>query len=798
MPQSKNKHSESPHYEVTIPSRLDVIGFLITHIKPVHLRALVEHFELQDPRQQEGMRRRLRAMERDGELVFTRAETLGLPDRMGLLKGKVIGHRDGFGFVQSEQSREDIFLPPHQMKSVMHGDIIFVQASQPDHKGRMEGRVVRVLEPMSQPIVGRFHLETRLEKSLDGDVGFGYVTPEDSRIHQDILIPKGEQGEAKEGQIVTVAITQRPNRRNSPIGKVLEVLGDHMAPGMEIDVAIRQHGLPHEWPDAVLKQVRSIPTEVSDKDKKHRKDLRRLPFVTIDGEDARDFDDAVYCVQEEKGFRLFVAIADVSHYVRAHSPLDEEARVRGNSVYFPDHVIPMLPFELSAGLCSLQEGQTRLAFVCEMEIGARGKLKSYQFYPATIQSHARMTYTEVAGMIDQFQQKAPQQDTEAESQPPHAYQEQIKDLYATFKALRQARERRGAIDFESQETRILFDDERKIKAIEPIERHEAHQVIEECMVIANVAAAKFVEQYKADALFRVHEEPNEEKFDNFKLLLGELGIFLPYRLEPEAAHFNQVLQESKDRPDYSLIEMMLLRSLQQAVYQPENKGHFGLALPSYSHFTSPIRRYSDLILHRVMKAILVKHQNIQLDNAERLYALQELETIGYQVSMTERRAEEASRDVMEWLKCEFMESKIGEVYAGTISSVTNFGLFVRIDELGIDGLIHISYLPPEYYHYDAKRQILIGEHTRTVFRLGDKVTIQVTRVSLDDRKIDFDLVEHESSESFTLENMPVTPKAERSRSKKNKGKDESGSKAKRRGSRRKKKHSKKNRSKKTK
>lgn len=718
---------EQPQHDVEIPSREDMLEVVKNALKPVAYQDILTHFKLTDERQHIGVKRRLRAMERDGQLVYTRNDSYGMPERMDLQKGVVIGHRDGFGFVRLDEGGPDLFLPFHQMQTVMHGDRVLVKAGAADAKGRKEGRIVRTLNDEVRQIVGRYFFED----------GIALVVPDDTRVSQDLIIQPEHTNGARHGQIVVAEIMSRPSRRSSPLAKVVEIIGDHMAPGMEIEVAIREHNIPHEWPAAVEQESKSIPAEVPDSDKKGRVDLRRLPLVTIDGEDARDFDDAVFCQPDDKGFRLWVAIADVSHYVRPGNGLDKEALSRGNSVYFPNHVIPMLPEALSNGLCSLNPQVDRLCMVAEMVIGPRGKLLESSFYPALMNSHARLTYTKVAAILDG--------DKELRSQyqavVPH-----IENLQGLYKILRGSRERRGAIDFDTVETRFIFNAERKIERIEPVHRNQAHMLIEECMIMANVAAANFVEKNKGAALFRVHDLPDEDRLMAFRMVLGEMGLTMPLRDEPAPADFGEVLKQVADRPDRELIQTMLLRSLQQAIYTVENRGHFGLALKAYAHFTSPIRRYPDLVLHREIKRILAEqHRGMPGLEGAHHYEPKQLAELGPHCSQTERRADDATRQVDEWLKCEFMQDHVGDEFEGVISAVTNFGLFVRLTDYMIDGLVHISNLKSEYYHFDAERHLLIGESSGSVYRLGDKARVKVAAVNLDERKIDFELLHVEQT-----------------------------------------------------
>lgn len=715
---------EAEKYDNPIPSR----EFILEHLKqrktPANRDEIFAELELAGEEQEEALRRRLRAMERDGQLVFTRNKCYALPDKLNLIKGQVIGHREGFGFVRPEEGGDDLFLAQREMDAVMHGDYVLVQPLRFDSRGRREARLVRVLESRSLDVVGRYFVEN----------GVSYVVPDDSRIAQDILIPQGETMGARMGQVVVITITQRPTKRMTGIGKVIEVLGETMDPGMEIEIALRTHAIPHIWPEEVKQQVAKLSEEVPEEAKTGRKDLRELPLVTIDGEDARDFDDAVYCQPKRSGgWRLWVAIADVSYYVRPNSPLDAEAYQRGNSVYFPEQVIPMLPEVLSNGLCSLNPQVDRLCMVAEMTISATGKLSGFKFYEAVMNSHARLTYTKVAAMLEG-------DETLRERYAPLV--PHLEELNRMFHAMKQARHQRGAVEFETEETRFVFNPQRKIERIVPLVRNDAHKIIEECMIMANVAAARFIEKQEAHALFRVHDKPGEEKLTGFRSFLGELGLELKGGLEPEPADYALLAEQIRERPDAELIQTMLLRSMKQAVYQAENNGHFGLALKSYAHFTSPIRRYPDLILHRAIKAQLAEmHGGGSSTTGGVPYQYDQVAPMGEHCSLTERRADDATRDVADWLKCEYMLDHVGNEFGGTIANVTGFGFFVRLDEFHIDGLVHISGLQNDYYQFDPARQQLIGENFRRRYRLGDKVKVKVMAVNLDERKIDFELVE---------------------------------------------------------
>ncbi|HHF3737297.1 TPA: ribonuclease R [Haemophilus influenzae] len=727
----KNLISQDPHYKRElekygnpIPSREFILSVIRDNNAPMNRDEILTALSIRNEEQIEAMRRRLRAMENDGQLVFAKRKRYALPEKLDLFKGTVIGHREGFGFLQVDGKKDDLFIPNHQMQRVMHGDFVLAQLAGLDRRGRREVRIVRVLESRKKQIVGRFFLEN----------GFGYVVPDDSRIGRDILVPNEHRNGARMGQVVVVELQERSASFNQPIGVITEILGDNMAKGMEVEIALRNHDIPHKFPSAVEKYVKKFTEEVPEEAKKGRVDLRNLPLVTIDGEDARDFDDAVYCEKHGKGWKLWVAIADVSYYVRLRSALDVEAHNRGNSVYFPNRVVPMLPEILSNGLCSLNPQVDRLCMVCEMQISAKGKLTDYRFYEAVMNSHARLTYTKVAKMLEGDEELR----TRYSTLVPH-----LEDLYKLYQALLGARHQRGAIDFETIETNFIFNAMGRIERIEPVVRNDAHKIIEECMILANIAAANFMEKHKEPALYRIHATPSEEKLTSFRTFLSEFGLTLEGGLKPTTKDYAALLEKVKERPDHELIQTMLLRSLSQAVYHADNIGHFGLALEEYAHFTSPIRRYPDLTLHRGIKYLLAKEQGAKrktTDTGGYHYSFDEMDLLGNHCSMTERRADDATREVADWLKCEYMQDHVGEEFSGVISSVTGFGLFVRLDDLFIDGLVHISTLENDYYQFDAAKQRLIGENSGMQYRLGDKVRIKVEAVHLENKMVDFSLM----------------------------------------------------------
>ncbi|KOC90690.1 ribonuclease R [Winslowiella iniecta] len=726
MSQDPFQEREAEKYENPIPSREFILSHLDKREKPASREELANELGMEGEEQLEALRRRLRAMERDGQLVFTRRQCYALPERLDLLRGKVIGHRDGYGFLRIEGQKDDLYLSAEQMKVCMHGDVILAQAMGADRKGRREARMVRVLEPRNNQIVGRYFT----------DAGAGFVVPDDSRLSFDILIPPESIMGARMGSVVVVELAQRPTRRTKAIGQIVEVLGDNMGTSLAVDMALRTHEIPSGWPEQVEAEIARLSEEVPEEAKKGRVDLRDLPLVTIDGEDARDFDDAVYCEKKRGGgWRLWVAIADVSYYVRPGTALDTEAVNRGTSVYFPSQVVPMLPEVLSNGLCSLNPQVDRLCMVCEMTISAQGKLTGYKHYEAVMRSHARLTYTKVWHILDGEQ---------ALREQYHSQVKHLEELYSMYKVLEVARTQRGGISFDSEEAKFIFNAERRIERIEHTVRNDAHKLIEECMILANIASARFVEKHNEPALFRDHDRPSDDNIKSFRTVLSELGLSLSGGAKPQPVDYAELLTQIADRPDHEMLQTMLLRSMKQAVYDPENRGHFGLALASYAHFTSPIRRYPDLLLHRAIKYLLAREQGTLTGNTTPTggyhYDLQQMLQLGQHCSMTERRADEATRDVADWLKCDFMQDQVGQTFTGVIASVTGFGFFVRLIDLFIDGLVHVSTLDNDYYRFDAVGQRLIGESGGQTYRLGDTVEVRVEAVHMDERKIDFALI----------------------------------------------------------
>ncbi len=709
---------EAGRYESPIASRELILQVIIEADRPVNRPDLEDLLGIHDDEGVEALRRRLNAMVRDGQLVRNRRGCYARADQFDLVQGRVVGHKDGFGFLVTDDDEDDVYLSAREMHALFHGDRVLVRITGLDRRGRREGDVVEVLKRNTQHVVGRFYNEK----------GVQFVTPDNKRLPVDIAVPAGEENGAQHGQIVSVEIIEQPGKRTPAVARVVEVLGDHMAPGMEIDIAIRSHDVPQAWPDAVEKEIAGLGKEVPARAKRGREDLRDVPLVTIDGADARDFDDAVYCEATPGGWRLLVAIADVSHYVHPDTALDSEAFERGNSVYFPERVIPMLPEILSNGLCSLNPKVDRLCMACEMIFRKDGRMIRSRFSNAVMRSHARLTYDEAAQIMVE---RDPGARRRHNALAPH-----LDELYRLYGVLRKARSKRGAIDFETTETRIVFGKDRKIERIVPLVRNDAHKVIEECMVAANVAAARYLERHRMPTLYRIHATPSGDKVTDLQEFLNELGLGLRGGRQPKARDYAAVLTMAQGRPDEHLINTVLLRSMPRAEYSPDNIGHFGLAHENYAHFTSPIRRYPDLLVHRAIRHVLAgkKPKSFAYDHDR-------MQAFGEHCSATERRADDATRDAIDWLKCEFMLDKVGESYDGIITATTSFGIFVELQDIYVEGLVHVTALGNDYYHFDPLRHWLIGERTNRIFRLGDPVRVKVVHVNLDDRKIDFELSE---------------------------------------------------------
>ena len=731
------KAREASKYENPVPSREYILEFLASQDNAFSHPALCEQFNLTGEDEIEALRRRLIAMARDHQASCINNEYAPLAQD-DFYEGYIQGNKEGHGFLLREDA-DDVFISARQMQLVMDGDKARVRLSGRTVRGRLDGVIVEVLEHKHARLVGRYYKESQAE----------FVTPENPRLAQDILLAKDTGLHPEHGQYVVIEMTEYADKRNAAKGVITQILGDFMAPGLEIDVALHRYEVPHEWPDAVIKQVKKIGVEVAEEDKINRVDLRDQPFVTIDGEDARDFDDAVMCEKTPGGWKLYVAIADVSHYVKKGSALDAEAIVRGNSVYFPGRVIPMLPEALSNGLCSLNPDVDRLAMVAEISLTSRGKMRSYKFYEGLIRSHARLTYTKVAQMIAEPVDGEREPQAQALRERYAGIISHIDDLAGLYQVLRQARDERGALEFDTVETRMVFDQFSKIDQIVPVERNDAHKLIEECMLCANVATAEFLLKSGLPALFRIHEGPKEEKLIALRDYLSVLGLSIGGGLKPTPDDYAALSADVQGRSDARSIQTMILRSMSQAVYSPDNLGHFGLNYDAYTHFTSPIRRYPDLLVHRAIRYLIRGEGRPKLRQAVRVAGSEELKAkkiygydeadmdgFGESCSISERRADEATRDVEAWLKCQYVEQHLGEEFDGVITAVTPFGIFVELQNLFVDGLVHISALGNDYFHHDPEMQVIVGERTAKVFRLGDKLKVSVAQVNLEQRKID--------------------------------------------------------------
>lgn len=739
---------EAVKYDNPIPSREFIIEKLEEAQKPLRQFQVAQLLDVSEDDEErfEALSRRLKAMVRDGQLIRNRRGAFGLLKKMDLIKGRVLGHPDGYGFLVPDSDGKDLFLSEKEMHKVLHGDRVIASVVGEDRRGRQEGVIVEISEHCTQQVLGRLNFED----------GLAWVRPNNNRITQDVFIPQDGLLDAKEEQIVLVEIIHQPSARSGPIGKIIEVVGDYMAPGMEIDSAIHAFGIPNSWSDELQAELDQIGDEVTEADMEGRKDLRSMQLVTIDGADTKDFDDAVFAKRRKNGWRLVVAIADVSHYVKPGTELDKEAYNRGNSVYFPQRVVPMLPSKLSDGLCSLNPKVDRLCMVADLYISEDGKLEKSQFYQAVMNSKARLTYNQV---FDILTNKDSEYRKEFKQQVPH-----LEELYNLYKVLQKAREERGALEFDTTETRIVFDAERKIEEIVPVVRNDAHKIIEECMLMANVATARYLKWHKMPMLYRVHEKPMEERLKNLRTFLADFSLTLEGGDEPTAHDYAAVAEKIAGQPYEHLVQTVLLRSMNQAVYQPENKGHFGLNYEHYAHFTSPIRRYPDLLIHRAIRHAWTK------DGAETFtYNDGQMVEFGQHCSDTERRADEATRDAVTFLKCEYLSHHIGGEYEAVVSAATNFGLFVELQPLFVEGLVHITELGEDYFHYDNARHCLKGERTGKVYRLGDRIKVQVAQVNLDDRKVDLRFIESvsDSSDEFAGEDSGAEQQAEKPKKKRN-------------------------------
>lgn len=732
---------EAARYEQPIASREVILQMLTQADGPMPAEALAERLGLAAPDRFDALGKRLSAMVRDGQLLRNRMGEFLPAQQLDLVPGVVIANPDGFGFLRPESGGgDDLFLPPFEMRKVMHGDRALASVTGVDRRGRREGAIVRVLERRLNRLIGRFVIEA----------GISYVVPDDRRIQRNVQIPPDARMDAQNGQLVVCELMEAPDERGPqrpPIGRVLAVLGDRLTASLAVQAAIHGHDIPHEFPQAVLDEAAAVPLTVDAATAGQRVDLRQMPLVTIDGEDAKDFDDAVYCEPNRNGFRLIVAIADVSHYVRPGTPLDEEAQKRATSVYFPGFVVPMLPETLSNGICSLNPKVDRLCFVCDMQVDHDGEVTKSKFYEAVMNSHARLTYTQVWNAVGEDVLESDKEEAIARigSLLPN-----VERLHQLYRILSKARERRGAIEFESSEVRFVLGPKGEVVQAGMLQRNDAHKLIEECMIAANVEAAKYLIARHVPAPFRIHERPPEQKYADLQEFLKEFKLRMPPWGRVEPRDFTALLRKIRERADAALIESVLLRSQSLAVYSPDNVGHFGLALEAYAHFTSPIRRYPDLLVHRAIKHALAGGKPEKYR-----YAPSEMAALTLQCSERERRADEAEREVDERYRAAWMEQHVGGQFEGVISGVTSFGLFVELDDSKVNGLVHVTQLPHDYYHFDPIRKTLSGERTGREFRLGDRVRIVVMKASVEDRKIDFRLAEERGAKPLPPRGQPA-------------------------------------------
>jgi len=713
-PQSER---EASRYDHPILSREGLLAFLGEQGELLNAERIAELLAYRDAYRQEALTKRLSAMVRDGQLLVNRRGGYGLATKLDLIAGTVIANPDGFGFLRPDAGGEDLFIPPYEMRAVMHGDRVLVNVTGHDRRGRQEAAIAEVLERRRPRLVGRF----------DERAGVGIVIPDDRRLHQDVLIPPGQQLAARPGQIVVAEVTEPPSREHPPIGKVVAVLGEKLSASLIVRVAMESHGLPTEWASAVVQEAEQIAPAVSASEQAGREDIRQLPLVTIDGEDARDFDDAIYCARSPAGYRLLVAIADVSHYVRPGSKLDAEAFERATSVYFPGFVVPMLPETLSNGICSLNPQVERLCMVCDMQVNRHGEVQKSRFYPALMRSHARLTYTRVWQALGE-------QDAET-CAALGSLLPQLQTLHALYQVMAKARTARGAIDFDSKEVKFKLGAAGEVLALQPEARNDAHRLVEECMIAANVEAAKFLSKAKVPAPYRVHAPPPAEKYQDLLDFLREFKLRLPAHAEVKPGDFSKLIRQVRERPEAMLLQSVLLRSQSMAVYQPECLGHFGLALSAYAHFTSPIRRYPDLLVHRAIRHVLAGG-----NATDYVYSAHDMQSHALHCSQRERRADEAEREVDDRYQCAWMSKHVGSEFDGIVAGVTSFGLFVQIADTGVSGLVHVTQLPNDYYHFDPARRELAGERRGLRFRLGDALRVQVLRASMEERKVDLRLV----------------------------------------------------------
>ena len=745
-PRDPHAAREAQRYADPIASREAILQLLADAAEPMDADALARQLGLTAPDRRDALDKRLSAMQRDGQLLQNRRGHLAPAQQLDLIPGTVIANPEGFGFLRPDSGvGDDLFLPPAQMRKVLHGDRVLASVTGVDRRGRSEGAIVEVLERRLSRLIGRFEAEA----------GISYVVPDDRRIQRNVQIPPDAREGAKPGQLVVCEIVQPPTAQRPPIGRVLAVLGEKLTPSLVVEAAIHGHDLPHEFPPAVLAEASAVPLQVDAHEAARRLDLRALPLVTIDGEDAKDFDDAVYCEPNRDGFRLVVAIADVSYYVRPGTPLDEEAQRRATSVYFPGFVVPMLPETLSNGICSLMPEVDRLCMACDMQVGRDGTVERSTFHPAVMRSHARLTYTQVWNAIAP-DGEVTEEDRGAARAKVGGLLPQVERLHQLYDVLAKARRKRGAIEFESSEVRFVIGPQGEVVQAGMLQRNDAHKLIEECMIAANVQAARFLLSRQVPAPYRIHDKPPESKYADLLEFLKEFKLSLPPWAKVQPKDYTKLLEKVHERADATLLESVLLRSQSMAVYQPENLGHFGLALEAYAHFTSPIRRYPDLLVHRA-----IRHALDAKDPSAHAYTPREMATLSLQSSERERRADEAEREVDERYRAAWMEDHVGSQFDGVISGVTSFGLFVELDGSKVNGLVHVTQLANDFYHFDPVRKTLTGERRGREYRLGDRVRIVVLKASLEERKIDFRLVEAGDAQGVRAISEPSVPGSKR-------------------------------------
>lgn len=710
----KNKINKK---QATLSQIKAICDYLQKSRRPRKFQEIAIALKITDPLAQNALLECIKHMQQSGQIIINRRDGYVLVDKTELYQGKVIGHADGYGFLNVEDSEEDLYLSAKQMRSLLHGDYIVACLAGIDKRGRKQGALVEILQRANQRIIGRYSVES----------GVAIVSPNNRQIHQSILLSKSElDSDITSGQYVAVEIIRQPDKHTQPVGKIIEILGQHASADIAVEISMRSHGIVDAWPHEVDKEVLMLQDCITEKEIGNREDIRHLPLITIDGQNAKDFDDAVYCRPHGQGWLLLVAIADVSHYVHVGTTLDKEAFNRGNSVYFPRFVVPMLPEILSNGLCSLQPKTDRLCMVCELHIDQSGVVIESRFFEGIMHSASRMTYDKVASILF---------DRDATLTKRYAYiVPELEKLYKLSQLLNKHRKEIGAVDFRYIEPHFDFDAQDHVINIHGIERNDAHRLIEEFMLVANIAAAELLLSNQIPVPYRVHDKPKQEKLNALNVFLGEMGLQLGAK-KPVIKDYANLIERVKDRENYHLIATLLLRSMQLAVYSDKNIGHFGLGFSVYTHFTSPIRRYADLVVHRAVRHLIRKKPPSGF-----YYTSEEIPNIATHCSKTDRRAEEASREVIQWYKCDFMQNKIGEHYDGTISGVTAFGIFVELD-IHVEGLIHVTTLQKDYYHFDANSHCLRGERTGKIFLLGNRVRVEIMRVDMEGKKIDFRFIE---------------------------------------------------------